>query len=44
VILLHDGGGSRVNTVAAVAAVIDFYRAHGYRFTDVYGRSFPASR
>jgi peptidoglycan/xylan/chitin deacetylase (PgdA/CDA1 family) len=32
VILLHDGGGNRVATVAALAGIINDYRAHGYRF------------
>jgi peptidoglycan-N-acetylglucosamine deacetylase len=32
VILLHDGGGNRVATVAALAGIIDDYRSHGYRF------------
>jgi peptidoglycan-N-acetylglucosamine deacetylase len=32
VILLHDGGGDRTATVAALAGIIEDYRAHGYRF------------
>jgi peptidoglycan/xylan/chitin deacetylase (PgdA/CDA1 family) len=32
VILLHDGGGNRVATVAALPGIINDYRAHGYRF------------
>jgi peptidoglycan-N-acetylglucosamine deacetylase len=32
VILLHDGGGNRVATVAALAGIINDYRSHGYRF------------
>lgn len=32
VILLHDGGGNRVATVAALVGIIDDYRSHGYRF------------
>ncbi len=32
VILLHDGGGDQATTVAALAGIIDDYRAHGYRF------------
>jgi peptidoglycan/xylan/chitin deacetylase (PgdA/CDA1 family) len=32
VILLHDGGGNRVATVAALAGIISDYRSHGYRF------------
>ncbi len=31
VILLHDGGGDRGQTVAALPAIIDGLRAHGYR-------------
>jgi peptidoglycan-N-acetylglucosamine deacetylase len=32
VILLHDGGGDRTATVAALAGIIEDYRANGYRF------------
>ena len=32
VILLHDGGGNRAATVAALQEMINDYRAHGYRF------------
>jgi peptidoglycan/xylan/chitin deacetylase (PgdA/CDA1 family) len=32
VILLHDGGGDRAATVAALPGIIKDYRAHGYRF------------
>jgi peptidoglycan/xylan/chitin deacetylase (PgdA/CDA1 family) len=32
VILLHDGGGDREATVAALPEIINDYRAHGYRF------------
>jgi peptidoglycan-N-acetylglucosamine deacetylase len=32
VILLHDGGGNRAATVAALGGIIDDYRSHGYRF------------
>ena len=32
VILLHDGGGNREATVAALQEIIDDYRAQGYRF------------
>ena len=31
-VLLHDGGGPRAATVAAVGRIIDLYQAHGYRF------------
>lgn len=33
IILLHDGGGDRSSTVAALPAIIDFARALGYTFT-----------
>lgn len=32
VVLLHDGGGDRSQTVAALPALIERYRAAGYRF------------
>ena len=32
IILLHDGGGNRANTVAALPAIIDGLRARGYQF------------
>ena len=32
VVLLHDGGGDRAETVAALPALIHALRAHGYRF------------
>jgi peptidoglycan-N-acetylglucosamine deacetylase len=32
VILLHDGGGNRAATAAALADIINDYRSHGYRF------------
>jgi peptidoglycan-N-acetylglucosamine deacetylase len=32
VILLHDGGGNREATLAALPEIIDDYRAHGYQF------------
>jgi cellulose synthase/poly-beta-1,6-N-acetylglucosamine synthase-like glycosyltransferase/peptidoglycan/xylan/chitin deacetylase (PgdA/CDA1 family) len=35
VVLFHDGGGNRAETVAALPAVIAEYRAHGYRFMTV---------
>ena len=31
-ILLHDGGGDREATVAALQEIINDYRAHGYQF------------
>jgi peptidoglycan/xylan/chitin deacetylase (PgdA/CDA1 family) len=33
VILLHDGGGFRANTVAMLPRLIDTLRSEGYRFT-----------
>jgi peptidoglycan-N-acetylglucosamine deacetylase len=33
VILLHDGGGFRANTVAVLPSLIDILKAEGYRFT-----------
>jgi len=38
VILLHDGGGYRGATVAALPSIIDYYRRHGYRFVRLDGR------
>ncbi|HEY0412852.1 MAG TPA: glycosyltransferase [Allosphingosinicella sp.] len=35
VVLLHDGGGNRAETVAALPALIDALRARGYRFVPV---------
>ncbi|WP_155855933.1 glycosyltransferase [Cellulomonas sp. URHD0024] len=35
IVLLHDGGGNRSQTVAALPALIESYRAAGYRFTTV---------
>jgi len=35
VILLHDGGGDRSQTVAALPRIIDALRARGYRFVPV---------
>jgi peptidoglycan-N-acetylglucosamine deacetylase len=32
IVLMHDGGGPRSGTVAALPAVIGAYRTHGYRF------------
>jgi len=37
IVLFHDGGGSRAQTVAALPQVIEAYRAMGYRFTTVSG-------
>jgi len=38
VILMHDGGGYRGATIAALPSIIDFYREHGYRFVRLDGR------
>jgi cellulose synthase/poly-beta-1,6-N-acetylglucosamine synthase-like glycosyltransferase/peptidoglycan/xylan/chitin deacetylase (PgdA/CDA1 family)/spore germination protein YaaH len=35
IILLHDGGGDRAQTVAALPAIIDGLRAKGYQFVPV---------
>ncbi len=35
IILLHDGGGDRAQTVAALPGIIDGLRAKGYRFVPV---------
>ena len=35
VILMHDGGGDRSVTVAALPVLIDALRAHGYKFVQV---------
>ncbi len=35
IILLHDGGGDRSATVAALPTIIDTLRAHGYQFVPV---------
>lgn len=36
VVLMHDGGGDRANTVAAVRPLIRALRARGYRFLQVH--------
>jgi peptidoglycan/xylan/chitin deacetylase (PgdA/CDA1 family) len=38
VILLHDGGGNRSATVAALPGIIDDYRDRGYRFVTLHSR------
>src|SRR5438309_3063359 len=35
IVLLHDSGGDRSQTVAALPLLIDTLRAHGYRFVPV---------
>ncbi|HET9657633.1 MAG TPA: polysaccharide deacetylase family protein, partial [Kineosporiaceae bacterium] len=37
VVLLHDGGGYRGATAAALPAIIGFYRSHGYTFVRMDG-------
>jgi peptidoglycan/xylan/chitin deacetylase (PgdA/CDA1 family) len=37
VVLLHDGGGKRAQTLAALPRIVRRYRAAGYRFVDVSG-------
>jgi cellulose synthase/poly-beta-1,6-N-acetylglucosamine synthase-like glycosyltransferase/peptidoglycan/xylan/chitin deacetylase (PgdA/CDA1 family) len=37
IIMFHDGGGDRAQTVAALPAIITGLRAQGYRFTTVTG-------
>ncbi|MBV9231936.1 MAG: polysaccharide deacetylase family protein [Chloroflexi bacterium] len=32
IILMHDGGGNRSQTVAALPAIIEWYQQHGFRF------------
>ncbi|MDQ6678088.1 MAG: glycosyltransferase [Acidobacteriota bacterium] len=42
IILLHDAGGDRSATVAALPRIIDYYRSHGFRFVrvgDLVGKS-----
>ena len=43
VILMHNQPGGNPATVAALPQIIAFYRAHGYRFVDLLGRSGPPS-
>jgi peptidoglycan/xylan/chitin deacetylase (PgdA/CDA1 family) len=38
VILMHDGGGNRAATVAALGGTIDDFRARGYQFVRLDGR------
>ncbi|WP_426575075.1 hypothetical protein [Aquihabitans sp. McL0605] len=33
IILLHDGGGNRDNTIQALPTIIDYVEALGYTFT-----------
>ncbi|MGY1843701.1 polysaccharide deacetylase family protein [Modestobacter sp. SYSU DS0875] len=43
IVLMHDGGGYRQNTVAAVDEVITYYASRGYTFTDPLGRALPVA-
>jgi peptidoglycan/xylan/chitin deacetylase (PgdA/CDA1 family) len=38
ILLLHDGGGDRAATVAALPGIIDDFRTKGYRFVRMDGR------
>ncbi len=38
IVLLHDGGGYRGATVAALPSIIRFYQSHGYTFVRLDGR------
>jgi peptidoglycan-N-acetylglucosamine deacetylase len=37
IILLHDAGGDRTNTIDALPKIIEYYRAKGYEFVTVAG-------
>jgi peptidoglycan/xylan/chitin deacetylase (PgdA/CDA1 family) len=41
VLLMHDGGVFRGNSVQALDAIITWYASRGYVFTDPAGRPFP---
>ncbi len=43
IVLLHDGGGYRQNTVDALDRIISSYLARGFVFTDPAGRSLQGS-
>ena len=42
IVLMHDGGGYRAWTVAALPGIIDDYRAAGYQFVDLAGNAWSA--
>ena len=44
IILMHDGGGDRSHTVAALPQIIDGLRAKGYEFVSVSESARPESR
>lgn len=35
IVLLHDAGGNRSATIAALPRIIEYYKKHGYQFTTV---------
>ncbi len=37
IILMHDSGGDRRQTLAALPSIIEFYQSHGYEFTTISG-------
>lgn len=42
ILLMHDGGGNRTQTLLALPRIIDYYRQHGYKFvtiSDIMGRT-----
>lgn len=41
ILLLHDGGAYRKNSVLALERIITWYKRRGYVFTDPAGRPFP---
>lgn len=41
ILLLHDGGAFRGNSIKALDTIITWYLDHGYVFTDPAGRPFP---
>ncbi|HZA30253.1 MAG TPA: polysaccharide deacetylase family protein [Propionibacteriaceae bacterium] len=44
IVLMHDGGGDRASTVAALPGIIDDYRAAGYQFVDLAGNTWPVQQ
>jgi hypothetical protein len=43
VILMHNQPGGNPATVAALPAIISYYRSHGYTFVDLYAHGKPPS-
>ena len=35
IVLLHDAGGIRTETIKALPKIIDFYQKHGYEFVSI---------